>query len=691
MKQEVLAYFKNDEKISKKELKILFHGRLNDLYEVLSELEKEDKLTYDAVSKVYCLSKSSFFVTTINESKKGSPIIIKDEKKYKLNYKNLLGACPNCEVLMYEVNDTFYVKEILSRENSKFIAELEIIDGKFVFIPYNYKIPFVLNISEKHNFNLVDGDRVLINLRNELYDGSLYGDIIKVIANKKDVDANEVTICHEYDFRTEFSKETIKELENIPTKISEEDVEGRVDLRNECVITIDPVTAKDLDDAFSIYKTESGYVVKTHIADVANYVKLNSSIFKDAIENSTSVYLGKHVVPMLPHELSSGICSLTQNEDRLTRTVEIYFDNEGKEVDFKTYKSVIRSRKKMNYVDVQKIFDGKMVEGYEEYSDILNLTKELAIKLNSQRENRGYLHFLSNEINFDYNSSENVCGAKMEESTLSHQYIENIMILSNHFKILSFGSLPIIYRNHPMPDSIKIKEALEKLKNLDINYDLSNPKLNKKTLQRALVDLSKEDSFLVISKIILKSFEKAFYSTINEEHFGLSLDVYSHTTSPIRRIVDLMVQISEDFYNRENITNNDITFLEDMLINVAGIASKKELDAVKAENKFTQLEMAKYMNQYVGSDYRMLISEINDDYIYLIAPGMAEGRIKYSKKDYDYIPKRNCLKDKYGHKYKVGHNLLVKLMSINNETGEMDYFMIENLSIKNKAYQRIKY
>lgn len=694
MKKKILFYLKDNSEVNMKEFEKYFSDIFTaEFYDALEQLEKDEIITYNANNKVYSLASSNFFITTIMDTKKGKPYILVDGQKHYLRSENLYGALPGCEVEMCKIDKEYYVTEILNRENSITIVEVCRVNGKNTYIPYNFETPYKINILEKDQSKFIDGDRIIVNFKNDVTNGNLTGIVKKVICNKKDANSDINTLCSEFDFRFNFSEETKEEVSKIDTELINENFVGRADLRDETVVTIDPINSMDLDDAFSLIKTDNGYILKTHIADVAHYVKPHSATFIDALKNTTSIYLGAYVVPMLPHQISSGICSLHQNVDRLVRTVEIHFDLDGKPIDYKKYKSVIKSKKQMNYNDVQKVFDGETVKGYEDFEEILKLTKELALKLNIEREKRGYLKFMSNEIKFDYDKNDKITNAYLDNDGLAHDFIENIMVYSNHFKVESFGTLPIIYRNHAIPSQKKIESAINKIKEFDINLTLNKDKSSKIYLQSILKDLSKEEASLVLSKYILTTFERAYYGTENQEHFGLGLDIYGHTTSPIRRIADYMVQVAEDFYNNPDITAEDILEFEKKLDEISLVASERERDAAKVESKFEQIEMAKFMESKIGETFILLISGIYPKYITVIARGMTEGKIMLNSETESYLQYNslsNTLVDANKNKYKVGHIVNVRLTNVNVFTGSIEYTLIENISIKNKEKNKQK-
>ena len=687
MEKEILQLI-GDKKCTRREVLQHFSDIQNKkINKILNKLEDECIISTDKYGYLFTSVSSNFFVTNIKESTKGKPYIINEDGiKVSLKYHNMLGSLPGDKVCISMYNNEGIVKEIVDRSETIFVIEVSVVNGIKRYTPLNSQVEYNIVINKEDAKELVDGDRVLITPDCDTINNTVYAKVKKVLCNKKDANAEAISIAAEKGFRYSFDEKSLEELKSIKEEVTEEDIKDRKDLRDELVLTIDPITAKDLDDAFSLEKTEYGYLLKTHIADVANYVEFGSHLYNDALLNCFSIYLANEVIPMLPHKLSSGICSLHEDVDRLVRTTEIKLDNEGNVIDYKIYKSVIRSRKKMDYHSVSQIYDGESVQGYEEYEKLLLITKELTLKLNKLKYERGFLKFKSNELEFKYDEKGIITDITEPKDHLSHEFIENIMVLTNNLRMMSFGTLPTLYRNHPMPEKSKIEEALKKLKDLDFHspelYE-TNPLIY---LQKVLAKLSTKDEFLVLSKVILTSFERASYGVNNVGHFGLSLDVYSHTTSPIRRIVDYLIQYLEDFYQRENITNEDIENIEKLLIEVAPIANEKERAAKAVEYKSNLIENAKFLEPKVGELFEVLISDFTPTSIVIAQNGLLEGKIhinSYEHKHLYYDPTTYCVRDKDKNRYKIGHTLLVRLKSVNTFNGDMEYILIENMTIKN--------
>lgn len=694
MRKKVLEVIRKNPDISIEKIYKMFNCKLKkDLIYALKVLENENKINYDEKKKTYKAVKQKEYRVTIKETNKGNLYFEINNEFIKIKPADSLSVLPGDVVNLKKIGDTFFVDTIIDRSNSNFIVEVSVHNSIKYFKAFNSKISCKIKLNDFITKDLVDGDRIVVSPKNDYYDNMIVCDIVKYLGNKKDINSDKIILCEEQEFRYNFSSDTMDEIKDIKTEVDEEDILDRCDLRNDLVVTIDPATAKDLDDAYSISKTDYGYLVKTHTADVAAYVKYNSSIYKDALKNTTSIYLSNYVVPMFPHKISSGICSLHEGVDRLVRTMELKLDFEGKVIDYKKYKSVINSKKQMNYENVNQVFEGESVDEYKDYEKMLNVTKELALLLNKQRDKRGYLNFESNDPRITYDENNKISQIHNDNDTLSHDFIANIMVLTNHYKIESFGTLPIIYRNHPMPDKDKIKNALHKISELGIDINV-NPNLDiKYYLQSILKSLDKNDKSIVLSKVILTSFIRANYETTNQGHYGLGLDYYSHTTSPIRRIVDYMIQYCEDFYQRDDITDDNIKDLTSILSTVAQMASEKERKADMIEYKSALIDFAKFMENKIGETYEMIIEDFGENYITVVSKGMYEGYIDlYSSEHSGYIYKKNkdLLIDPFDNKYKKGHSLLVQLKSVDTFNGSIEYTILENLSIKKKNNKQRK-
>lgn len=441
-----------------------------------------------------------------------------------------------------------------------------------------------------------------------------------------------------------------------------------------------------MDDAVSIKKTEKGYVLGVHIAHVSHYVKPGMALFEEALKRSTSVYFPNAVLPMLPHKLSNGICSLNPDVDRLARSIIIEFDENGEIINYRIAKSVIHSDKKMNYDDVENILSkGIIKNGYEPFVKDLRLMRELSEKLSLIKNNRGYIGFDSKELKFELDSLGNTKEIKVKSRKSSEEMIENFMLVPNHLVALYAGAKPFVYRNHPSPSYSRIQETILYLKELGYNLHNLDSMSNSMLIQKLLSLFKDKEEFIVISNMILRSLKLAYYGVENEGHFGLALeDGYIHFTSPIRRVPDLLDHTLIDLYEEKDLTEEDIEKLLALLKEYSSHASRMERMADKAEYEVDKVQVINYIKQHVGEHAEVFIEAINSSYIVVRSNGLLDGIIYFEdfNDDIYMLPSGNLKSKITGKIYKVGHKLEVEIKDASYKDKTIYYVLIDNLTLR---------
>lgn len=673
-----------------RKLDIKDEDKKNEVKLLIEKLETKGRIYYDESTNKYKDMPSNRFVTEILSTQKGRKYIKVGTKQVMINSHELNGAITFDKVLIKITNGEYVVEKIINREKSTFICQIIEENGKKQAIPFDKDVLYNINL-KKEEISLLDiGDLFTINAAKEVTNKGINATFKEKIGNSLDPDAYVIAICLEHGFRYAFSDETIKEAKELPEEIKNED-NNRVDLRNELIYTIDSFDTKDIDDAISIDYIDDKYVLKVHIAHVSHYVELNSAMFNDALKNTTSIYPPGKVIPMFPHRLSSGICSLNEKVDRLARTTEMHFDKEGNIIESKTYKSVINSKKKMTYDDVNLILEkNEIPKGYEEYTKNLKLAYKLSLLINKQKYQRGYIYFNNNEVHFNYLDNGEIKDVESVKIGSAQELIENFMVATN---TTLTNLAPITYRNHLAPNCEKVEQAIKTLKSLDFKLPESKNISMQKYLQIVFDNIENEEEKLILSKIILQSFKKADYGIENQSHFGLGLENYAHTTSPIRRIIDYINQIILDMYEEENLTIEKFNLVNSSLENICKLASEKERLADIVEHRSALIEMAKFMKDKIGYEYTMFISEITPTYIKVSAKGMLEGVINIENfiGDNVYYSNENTLiSAKNNWVYKIGHYLKVKVLSVEVCNGLIHYTMEENLNRTEKMNIKMK-
>ena len=531
------------------------------LQNTLDEMVSDGILYYSDKKKKYLLLENSHLVKgtlSLNEKGFGFIIINKDTKDVYVNEKNINGAQDGDLVLFEYLNKDKESPEgkiikTIKRNYEPLVGEVILVDGEYFVKPdrkgANIYIP-------RDNLNgAVEGHKVVVT---PLKEGNRVGKITKIIGHKNDVGVDILSFVYEYNFSPSFPDEVVEELDDIPSYLTEEEINkelssGRRDLRSEEIFTIDGSDTKDIDDAISLSKLDDGkYKLGVHIADVSYYVKEGTKLDDEAYFRGTSVYLVDRVLPMLPHKLSNGICSLNENEDRFAFSCEMIIDDKGDIGHYEIFKSIIRSRKKMTYEEVNKILEeNTFSDDYKPFEKTLLLMNELSKILRKKMIRRGYIEFESTEakIKVDENCHPTHIESRVQRS--GEELIENFMIAANETVASSiyYKNLPGIYRVHDKPDEKRLGEFM---KFLSLHGYVVNGKSkidNPKDLQHILSQLEEVPEVRVLHDMAIRSQAKAVYSDINIGHFGLGSKCYSHFTSPIRRYPDLILHRLLKDYN----------------------------------------------------------------------------------------------------------------------------------------------
>lgn len=690
MKKELIEYVKSDkfESISfngiKKYLGVSKKHMNDELKEVLNSLELEG-LLYEDKDGLYKKMPSNFLVTTIDETKKGTKYYETNNIRCILQKNKLNGALCYDKVII-DTNTNEVVK-VLVRNMPNVVCEVRMTPEGFKYLyPVNTNNNLKITIGTQKMKKLIPGSRVLIEATNEIYDNMYVGKYIKTIGFINEPDIDFKTIAYNYGFNLEFPKEVLEELKKFSDEVTYEDKIGRVDLTDERVFTIDGKDCKDMDDAISIKRKEDGgYILKVHIAHVSHYVKFGSAIFEEAARRGNSVYFPDSVVAMLPERLSNELCSLNPNVERLTRTVEIELDKNAKVTSYKTYRSVIKSKLKMNYDDVFDIITGKEAKSeYKPFVNDLMILKDLSEKLTKIKIERGYTSFDSEELKFVMDELGNTKEILVEKDNIAHEIIENCMLLPNELVTHLYPGFPFGFRNHEIPSAYKMYDLIETLK--ELGYPIKNLKNMKPNflIQRLLNDFKGKEEYVIISRIILTSLKLAYYGTENKGHFGLALqNGYTHYTSPIRRLNDLIIHNLLDMYEDGNLTKEKLIEIDNMIEKLLEHASRMERQAEKAEYEADKLQVINYLKQHIGEEQIAYIEKITPEYIKVIVPGLMDGIIKF-----DDMPERTYMLPSgklkgvdTGRVYKPGHKVLLTIKDATYVDKSIYYNLIDNLTL----------
>ena len=673
-------------------------GDTNEIYETLNNLIKERKIFLNAKNK-YSILNDNYIVGRLENYAKDLKCVKFGKNKIKIKPEDIHTATANDLVVIKEKYAGFgEVVGILNRKNKKLVCEVVVRNNKLKLVPFNGNKEIHLVCDKEILKNCIEGDRVYITLENKIdTDNVIVVNNIEKIGHTNDEMNDEIAIAISKDFDIDFSEESLKEVELIPETVKEEDIKNRLDLRDEKIFTIDSVKTKDMDDAVSIRQLYNGnYLIGVHIADVSHYIKPESHLFKEALRRGTSVYLGSKVIPMIPSKLSNGICSLNEGVDRLTKSVIMEVDKKGIVINYKIVDSVINSKKKMTYEELNDLFDGNEVDlsYYPFYNDICLLI-EISNILSKSKHKRGHLNFESSDIEIEKDENDNPIYFNHRKGTLSEKIIENLMILANETVATHFywQELPFIFRVHNNPDELKLEDTIELINNLGYKNIFTKIKnaYGQKAIQNILEDYKDKPEYTIISNLLLRNMSKAKYSTENIGHYALASDNYCHFTSPIRRFPDLMIHTLLNSYNK-NYDNKKAKVLYKELNSICEHSSYKERQADKAEADYIKLKMAEYMKEHIDEEFEGVILDIDKENVYIKLDNNIKGILDFSSdinSAFTLDSYNKQLNSKYSkEKINLGTRILVKVTKVDVPQKEI-YFDIKEL-LKNNTNNNVK-
>ena len=650
----------------------------------LDEMVSKGILYYSEKKRRYLLLKNSHLLRgKLLMNPKGFGFVeLGDGKKDIYIGRDNLNQARNLDIVLIELlgdKTEGRVVKIVERNVDSFVGTVYFKDGK-CFVKPDKKGHIDIEVSEEFQKGLVDGHKVLVRPVN----GTRYlGDILHVIGHKHDVGVDILSFVYQHGFKPQFPLDVLESIKDMPDSVSENETKGRVDLRDEVIFTIDGADTRDIDDAISIVRNDDDtYELGVHIADVSHYVIKDSLLDKEAYERGTSVYLVDRVIPMLPHRLSNGICSLNPNVDRLAMSCIMTIDKKGRVIGSKIHKSVIRSRIQMTYEAVNDILDkGIVAAGYEEYVEDLKLMKEVSDLLRKKMVSRGYIEFSSPEANIIVDEECHPIDIKLRGEGTGENMIENFMVAANETvgSFIFYQNLPGIYRVHDKPDEKKLTSFFQFLSARGYVVNGKRNSITSRDLQNILKQLEDKPDAKILNDLAIRSQAKAEYSNENIGHFGLGSKCYSHFTSPIRRYPDLILhRLIKDY--TEHYSNEIIEYWETNLAEMANHCSVKEQDAQRCERDVDDMKKAEYMESHIGEEFDGIISGVQEFGIFVELPNTVEGLIKLEnmpKGGYAYIAESMTLINRNNRdKYSFGDRVKVRLISASKETSMIDFELI---------------
>ena len=580
------------------------------------------------------------------------------------------------------------VVRILERRMTRIVGTYDHAGGFGFVIPDNHKIGTDIFVAREHSKGAVTGHKVVVELTSYGAGGHKpEGRVVEILGHENDPGVDILSIVRAYGLPEEFSEKALDQACRAPEEVSEADRAGRMDLRDLQMVTIDGEDAKDLDDAVSLYRDEEGlYHLGVHIADVSHYVQEASALDREALARGTSVYLADRVIPMLPHRLSNGICSLNQGVDRLALSCLMTIDGRGEVADYQIAETVIRVDRRMSYTSVKKILadrDEAERHAYEALVPMFEMMEELAALLRKRRHKRGSIDFDFAESRILLDQNGRPVDIKPYERNVATKIIEDFMLIANETVAQHFFwlELPFVYRTHEKPDPDKVMKLSAFIQNFGYHIKMTGTELHPKELQKLLDRIADTDEEALISRLALRSMKQAKYTVECTGHFGLACRYYCHFTSPIRRYPDLQIHriIKEQLHGR--LKEGRIGHYEKKLPEVASHSSKTERRAEEAERETVKLKKAQYMEEHIGEVYEGVISGITQWGIYVELPNTVEGLIHVAAltDDYYYYDESayEMRGQDTGRTFKLGERVAVQVKDVDRSLRTVDFVLYE--------------
>lgn len=563
------------------------------------------------------------------------------------------------------------ITKIISRGTTRIVCTYEKSKTFGFAVPDNPKFGSDIFIPQERSKGAVSGHKVVVEITDYGKEGRKpEGKVVEIIGHINDPGTDIMSIVKAYDLPVEFSEKIMHQVENVSNEVSTADMAGRMDFREWQTVTIDGEDAKDLDDAITLTKEGDNYKLGVHIADVSNYVQEHSALDVEALSRGTSVYLVDRVIPMLPHKLSNGICSLNAGENRLTLSCVMTIDPKGNVIDHTIAESVIKVDRRMSYTSVKKILedhDENEIREYENLVPMFELMRELAAILRKKRMKRGSIDFDFPETKIVLDEKGKPIEIKPYERNVATKIIEDFMLIANETVAQDYfwQELPFVYRTHDNPDTEKIKKLSTFINNFGYSIHIGQDEVHPKELQKLLQKIDGTPEEALISRLTLRSMKQAKYTTMSTGHFGLATPYYCHFTSPIRRYPDLQIHriIKDKLRGRMNAKK--IEHYDKILPEVAKHSSEMERRADEAERETDKLKKVEYMSERIGEVFEGVISGVTEWGFYVELPNTVEGLVHVT-----------TLVDDYFHYNESTYELVGEVTNIRYKLGQRVHVMV---------------
>lgn len=669
--------------------------QFKELMKALNELEDECVFVRDRRDRYFFAEELGYVKGVLKVNPKGFGFIDTDDGSWYVNRESMNLALNNDVV--FAQTKTFpdgsteaNVVRILERNTKNVIGTIKVKEGRKFFLPDSNFNDHTFTITNMEDFKVVNDSKVLVVITK--YGKTLKAKIERVIGYKYDPGVDILSVLLEHNIEPEFPEAVLEELKSIPETVQEEDRKGRVDCTNDLIITIDGEDARDLDDAISIEKLDGSYRLSVHIADVSYYVREGTELNAEAYQRGTSVYVADRVVPMLPHYLSNGICSLNPKVERCAMTCEMNIDLNGIILSYKIYPSIIKTTERMTYTAVNKIIDGDE-ETCAQYPHLLEMVENmLALSkiIRIRREGLGAIDFDTREGKVILDEQGKPIDVVLRERGIAERIIEDFMIQANECVAahVKWMETPSVYRIHEQPEPKKMRDFVKTANIMGYKFKGNVMNLRPKQCQQMLEDAKGTPEYPVLSVYLLRCMAKARYDAKPIGHFGLALTDYTHFTSPIRRYPDLIVHRMLRKYYINGVTDAKVMANDEKWVEKAAIqCSDTEVNAVMAERDVDDMKKAEYMEKHIGEEFDGIISSVTKFGIFVELENTIEGLVHISNLEdhYDYDEdSRSLLGRGSGTVLKMGMSVRVKVLDASRFKKQVDFQLVNEKGMKTK-------
>lgn len=698
MKDEILTLLSDDDYMDRsidllaKRLDCFSSENFVKLVKIMNELEEAGKVIRNKYNHYYLPNQFGMVLGTLTINKKGYGFVaVDDQEKDIFIAPDALKDAFNRDTVLVEINKYTDLERpegkvirVIKRGQTRLVGEIKKGKRDYYVDVDDPKFEKPIFVDHAHLHGAVLGHKVLVEIK--VYKPILKGDVVKIIGHKNDPGIDILSIVYEHDTPVEFNKAVYQQIENIPDTLDEIDKSNRIDLRNETIVTIDGDDAKDLDDAISLKKLANGnYYLGVHIADVSYYVEEGTALDKEAFARGTSIYLADRVIPMLPHKLSNGICSLNPSVDRFTISCFMEINPRGEVVDHEIVPGIINSTERMTYTNVNKILDGDQALQlqYDHVKDLFFLMQELALILQEKKAKRGAIDFDVKEAKVVVNSKGETTDVVLRQRGASDRIIEEFMLLANetvaeHFKWLE---LPFIYRVHEQPKTKKLQQfsTIAKIMGYTIKGSLENVYPNELS---SIIEASKETpEHTIISTLLLRCMQKARYDEQCLGHFGLADEFYTHFTSPIRRYPDLIVhRLIRKYLFEKCLDDQTIRHYQEIMPEIALQSSNREREAIDIEREVDDMKIAEYMEKHIGEEFEGIISSVTNFGFFVELDNTIDGLVHVSDltDDFYFFDEKNLryIGQRTGKVFKMSDHVKVRVISASKVDKSIDFEIV---------------